>query len=600
MNNLTVLIFITLLIKVYGLQVKKLDAGVFVDNIGIVRNIRGMFWLDVNLNTSSINIDFLEMYREIVTTECEKDLLSKLAERGLKFKCEQFKTLWSKKEEQFMFIYNNMFNNNLEVHKLRKRRETELEVNWFGKYIGGKVGDYIYRPLFGVMSSSDREFQSNFNDKVLVNMIDVYNKLNENIDFTKEARSTLNNHTDAINNLSTTLRNTVYTQERFQIISSMIDVANGLYSIQFRKLKILDEIVTDLQRGFLNPKLIKDSDLLEEIKNKLQLDDNEELYTIDYNNIVSLKKFSAEWQNKTLHIIIPIPIIDKGTYAIKKIHNVPQIHENVVMMTETTSDYLIVSNDNSHYATVSKNFLRDSDKCIRVKKQFYCEDITVYQTEKESCIKNILTKGDPSLCNLKAVVISDALVVWLQTNTYILTVPKKTEATMVYANFTVKKLVIENSTLISENENSVLLISTSMLTFHQKNRGNISVETNFLPLNINFKEMMKDAIDISRNIQLKKFTELKYLKNDELISMMSDITIARNDLIEFRRTINNEVIDWKLIITICVAIIIFAICIKYFFKRIDWKYIIVIFVAFIILIVIIYDKFLKTPFYNFM
>lgn len=514
MKFLSLFIFGILTNDVFSFQVSKLNSRFILDDIALVSQIRGNYIFEIIVDARTVSTHFLKESRINVSDECEKFSKTYQDDQGLKVKCDQWMKVWNEKEEQYMYTYNSVFDKDFKI----------LE----SESVGSLIGDWY----------EDRLRQDQINGKFSSNILDIYHTINGTIIFPHEVAVNVNKNTEILSHLSERLSNSLMKRERYDIICSVMNIANELYTLQYSKLLILNEITSDLQEGVLSSKLIKDSDIIQEMKS-VSLDVNEELYintTInDYNKILSLKKFGARWHNKTLHILLPIPVIDKDILEVKKNYPVPQLKENVVKTIDITTDFVIVSKDRSRYSLLPQNFFGNNGNCIRYGDRFYCEGINTFRTEEKSCIKNILTERNSSLCKLKAEIITDALVVPLKPNTFIITVPRRTQAKLVYTNGTVKNLFFEDTTLISNEEASILYISTLEIHFFLKFRGRIRRERTFRPLAENYESMIDHLIKTSRDIEIKKFDKLTLLNNDGLVSLSADITKAHDDLIAFSK-----------------------------------------------------------------
>lgn len=432
-----------------SLLVEKLNSGFVLENIGYVTPIRGKYIFEIIFDASTVSTGFLKEIETNMTNECNVFKSAYRDHADLSLKCDQWKIVWSEKKKQYMDVYNSVFDQSFKILKSKKRRD----LNWFSEYFGSYVGDWYFNTVFGLMSHDDRRRQDQINSKFSSSIVDVYLKINRSAIFSEKLAENMNKNTAILNHVSAQLRKVMMKNERYNTIDSLMEISNELFTLCFARLVALSDITRDLQKGFLSPKLVKDSDLIQEMKT-VSLDINEELYintTIsDYNKILSLKKFGARWINKTLHILLPIPVIDRDIFELIKIHPVPQVKNDIAMAIDITTDYMIVSKDKSRYSKISKNnLLTKNGDCLIFEDRFYCEGITTFRTEEKSCIKNILTEKNSSICKLRAASITDALVIPIKPNTFIITVPRRIQAKLVYTNRTVINLFFEGSTLIA-------------------------------------------------------------------------------------------------------------------------------------------------------
>lgn len=509
----------------FGLRVEKLNSGYLLENIAKVTPIRGKYVFEIILDANTVSPDFLKEIQSNVTKECEI-YSTTFADERLYLKCNQWIKIWEEKVKQYMNMYESIFDQDFKVLKSRKRRE----LNWFASNIGSHFGNWYHKSVFGIMSHEDRVRQDKINSLYSTDIIGMYKKLNRSVIFSHKMAEDINKNSEILSDLIDAFSKNMAKTVRFHATYSIMDLSDELFNLQYMRLSDLNEVTRDLQKGFLNPKIIKDSEIIQEMKGVL-LDVNEELFIDtrinDYNKILSIKKFSAAWQNKTLHILLPIPVIDKDVLDVIKIHPVPQINDNIVMTIDVTSDFIITSKDRSRYTKISQNnFLLKNGDCLSFEDRFYCERLSTFWTEEKSCIKNILSKNESSKCKIKAATITDVIVIPIKSNTFIITVSKRTQAKLIYTNRTIINLFFEGSTLMTEEVAATLFISTLEIHFFLNYRERIVKKLTFRSLKLNFDPMINEILNISRETKIEKFDTAVVISTEELSTLFTDIDEA--------------------------------------------------------------------------
>lgn len=566
MFSLFLSIFAFLINSSLSLNVEKLNSMYVTEHIGFLTPIKNKYFAQIVIDGSSYSRDTINKIHSEVIRQCANFSLNYENEDISESKCHLFKEMWLKKIEKFNNIYDATFIEQFQdidlIIKQRQRR------GFWKTHIGSKIGDNIHNPLFGLMSYEDWKFQEEVNNK-LMNGIEITQKLlNDNINETLSIANNMNENAKILNQLSRNFSSNIEKQQKYFNLCAFIDYSNDLYDLYISRLIEFNDLISDLLKKNINLNLIKNSNLMNIMKN-YTMNENEKFFINPFENefrkFLIIKDFIVKRNQKIIHITIPIPIIEDTKYEVIKVHPIVQIKDNIALVKELPHDLIIIENITSNYAKISENeLLRINGKCFKYDEIYFCNGVTTFETKNQSCIKNIILNEKLSSCKTKSAKVKDIIITPLKVNTYIISVSNPTNATLQYSNKTVVDLIFDKSSLVTNDIDSTLLIKTLKINFFSSTVKNIKTNViTFKPYEINVDTIFNGISNISSIIKMTEFHTATIMSTQNIEQTFTEIQKAKEDQSEFRKNYNRRKLsyDWTIIIIIVTVIIIISLLI---------------------------------------
>lgn len=439
----------------------------------------------------------------------------------------------------------------------RSRKKRGL-INIIGKGLKG---------LFGTMDSEDSEFyekavqalqNTNLNiQSSLKSQIVIMKSLNEEYKTLHNAyyahETKLNEIIKEINNLineENSIKQKIEVNKYFERIHRQILDKTLALDIE---TDILEQAILLISANIVHPVILKPVTFVEILQNHPHKENLLFEPTLEnYHNLIQESKTKAYLADKTIKIIVEIPILKKDNVDLYEAINLPVLRNDQGFIFDIQNKYLFVSTDKEAYS-INPNL----NDCKKFDEYYVCKEMIMYNTMKrDDCVLNVYMRRSIENCKMKHITSNFEVFHEIAFNKYVFAINNPTKYKCkcgdVYEEGIIKEI-------------GILLLDS--------NCKFITAETEITTSNISYSYVNKDKYDfgleecINVRLQNAKLRDklLSVIKTNlkDVHDLSIDLQNQESLLNDIIRPIPERVQGGAFIIALLITILLIYLSIKY-------------------------------------